>query len=494
MPELFLHNSLTRKRERFEPLDPSHVRMYVCGPTVYDLAHIGNARAFVVFDVLARLLRLLYPRLTFVRNITDVDDKINARAAERGESIAAVTAGPTIDLHADMAALGCLPPDIEPKATAHIAEMITLIEQLLAKGHAYVAEGHVLFAVGSFANYGHLSGRSPDELLAGARIDVAPYKRDPGDFVLWKPSTPDLPGWESPWGRGRPGWHIECSAMSWRYLGETFDIHGGGRDLLFPHHENELAQSLCAFPGSHFARYWLHNGMLLVGGEKMSKSLGNFFTVRDVLDKVGRGREESVRLLLLRAHYRSELDFNDARLAETRRELDRFYRALQQHWSTLQQCAELGAIEPPVSLVEALCDDLNTPKALAALHELADEALAGATAAAAELRSAGKLIGVLQRNPDEYFRPPLPRDPDEHFRPPMHATIGRQQQPDHPRPYVWPGAPPGGEDAITARIAERNEARRARDFARADAIRAELAAQGIVLEDTPQGKTNWRRA
>lgn len=446
MPELFLHNSLTRKRERFEPLDPSHVRMYVCGPTVYDLAHIGNARAFVVFDVLARLLRLLYPRLTFVRNITDVDDKINARAAERRQSIAAVTAGPTIDLHADMAALGCLPPDIEPKATAHIAEMITLIERLLAKGHAYLAEGHVLFAVTSFADYGHLSGRTPDELLAGARIEVAPYKRDPGDFVLWKPSTPDLPGWESPWGRGRPGWHIECSAMSWRYLGETFDIHGGGRDLLFPHHENELAQSLCAFPGSHFARYWLHNGMLLVGGEKMSKSLGNFFTVRDVLAKAP---AEAVRLLLLRTHYRAELDFTDAALAEARRELDRFYRALERH-----EAAAPGTA--PASVVAALCDDLNTPMAISALHGLADVALAGDATAGAALRAGGSLLGLLQADPDEWFR--------------------------------------GDADAeIEAAIEARREARRTRDFARADAIRAELAAQGIVLEDTPQG-TKWRRA
>jgi cysteinyl-tRNA synthetase len=446
MLELFLHNSLTRKRERFEPLDPSHVRMYVCGPTVYDLAHIGNARAFVVFDVLARLLRLLYPRLTFVRNITDVDDKINARAAECRESIEVVTAGPTLDLHADMTALGCLPPDIEPKATAHIAEMITLIERLLAKGHAYVAEGHVLFAVGSFANYGHLSGRSPDELLAGARIDVAPYKRDPGDFVLWKPSTPDLPGWDSPWGRGRPGWHIECSAMSWRYLGETFDIHGGGRDLLFPHHENEVAQSLCAFPGSRFARYWLHNGMLLVGGEKMSKSLGNFFTVRDVLAKAP---AEAVRLMLLRTHYRAELDFNDTALTEARRELDRFYRALERH-------AGCAATAPPATVMAALCDDLNTPMALAALHELADAALASDATAAAALRAGGSLLGLLQTEPAEWFRG-------------------------------------GGDATIEAAIEARREARRARDFARADAIRAELAEQGIVLEDTPQG-TTWRRA
>ena len=326
MPELRLHNSLTRQKERFVPLDPAHVRMYVCGPTVYDLAHIGNARPVVVFDVLARLLRLLYPRVTYVRNVTDVDDKINARAHESGEPIGAITARTTADYHADMAALGAMPPDIEPRATAHIADMIAIIERLIASGHAYVADGHVLFAVGSFAAYGRLSGRSPDELLAGARIDVAPYKRDAGDFVLWKPSSADLPGWDSPWGRGRPGWHIECSAMSWRYLGESFDIHGGGTDLIFPHHENEIAQSVCAFPGSRFARVWLHNGMLLVNGEKMSKSLGNFRTVRDVL---ARAPAEAARLLLLRAHYRAALDFSDQALAESRRELDRFYRALE---------------------------------------------------------------------------------------------------------------------------------------------------------------------
>ena len=286
----------------------------VCGPTVYDRAHVGNARPVVVYDVLARLLRWLYPRVTYVRNITDVDDKINARAAELGEPIEVLTARTTAAFHDDMAALGALPPDVEPRATDNIAGMIVMIERLIASGHAYAAEGHVLFAVGSFPAYGRLSGRSRDELIAGARVEVAPYKRDPGDFVLWKPSPPDLPGWESPWGRGRPGWHIECSAMSWRYLGESFDIHGGGTDLIFPHHENEVAQSLCAFPGSSFARYWLHNGMLNVNGEKMSKSLGNFFTVHEVLDQ---WPGEVVRMLLLRGHYRATLEFSETVLAES---------------------------------------------------------------------------------------------------------------------------------------------------------------------------------
>ncbi|MCU0887603.1 MAG: cysteine--tRNA ligase, partial [Rubritepida sp.] len=327
MTELRLHNSLTRREERFVPLDPAHVRMYVCGPTVYDLAHLGNARPVVVFDVLARLLRRLYPRVTYVRNITDVDDKINARARETGEPIGAITARTTADFHRDMAALNCLPPDVEPTATGHIAEMISLIARLIARGHAYAAERHVLFRVGSFPDYGKLSGRSPEELLAGARVDVAAYKESPGDFVLWKPSDAATPGWDSPWGRGRPGWHIECSAMSWKHLGETFDIHGGGHDLLFPHHENEVAQTRCAFGHSFMARTWLHNGMLLVDGEKMSKSLGNFLTVQDILRK-GPWAGEAFRLLLLRTHYRAALDYTAVALEEAKAELDDFYAML----------------------------------------------------------------------------------------------------------------------------------------------------------------------
>ena len=448
MPELFLHDSLTRGQVRFSPRDPNHVRMYVCGPTVYDRAHLGNARPVVVFDVLARLLRRLFPRLTYVRNITDVDDKINARALETGETIGAITARTTADFHADMAALGALPPDVEPAATAHIPEMLTLIARLIETGHAYAAAGHVLFRVASFAEYGRLSGRSPRELLAGARVEVAPYKQDPGDFVLWKPSPPELPGWDSPWGRGRPGWHIECSAMSWRYLGEDFDLHGGGQDLIFPHHENERAQSLCAFPHSHFAAVWMHNGMLLVNGEKMSKSLGNFRTVRDVL---GLAPGEAVRLLLLKTHYRAALDFTESGLAEARRELDRFYRALE-------RAPAASAADLPAPVLAALCDDLNTPAALAAMHALADAALAGDAAAAAGLRAAGAVLGLLGAEPASWFR----GDADD-------------------------------AAAIEAAIADRLAARKARDFARADAIRADLAGQGILLEDGPAG-TTWRRA
>ncbi len=445
MTDLFFHNSATRRRELFQPLDPADVRLYVCGPTVYDLAHLGNARAMVVFDVLARLLRHLYPRVTYVRNITDVDDKINARAAASGEPIAAITARTTADFHADLAALGNLPPDQEPRATAHIGQMIDIIKRLIDNGHAYAAEGHVLFAVDKYADYGALSGRSADELLAGARVEVAPYKRHPGDFVLWKPSEDDLPGWESPWGRGRPGWHIECSAMSWQYFGASFDIHGGGQDLIFPHHENERAQSLCAFPGSSFARVWLHNGMLLVNGEKMSKSLGNFITLRDALHD---HPPEVVRLLLLRSHYRGNLDYTETGLREARTELDRFYRALSLHPN--------AGTDLPESVLSALCDDLNTPLAFTAMHRLADAALAGDALAAGGLRAAGGLLGLLAADPTQWFQ--------------------------------------GGEDgnAIEAAIAARAAAKKSRNFAEADRIRAELLAQGIALEDTPHG-TKWRK-
>ena len=466
MPDLHLHNSLTRRKERFEPIDPSHVRMYVCGPTVYDLAHVGNARPAVVYDVLARLLRRLYPKLTYARNLTDVEDKINARAADLGIPIATLTERTTEDYHQDVAALGVLPPDVEPRATGHIPEMIAIIQRLIASGNAYEAQGHVLFAVGSFAGYGKLSGRSAEELLAGARVEVAPYKRDPGDFVLWKPSPPelpgldmpgldmpswDMPGWDSPWGRGRPGWHIECSAMSWRHLGESFDIHGGGTDLIFPHHENEVAQSLCAFPGSQFARYWVHNGMLLVDGVKMSKSLGNFITLRDALT---RAPGEVIRFLLLRTHYRSTPDFSDAGIIEAKKELDRFYRALER--SPPSPRGSEGETVPP-QVLEALCDDLNTPLALSAMHALADAALAGDAAAAAGLRASGALLGLLTQAPEAWFQ-----------------------------------GNTGDKDAIEAAIAERLAARKARDFARADAIRAGLTARGIILEDGPDG-TTWRR-
>ncbi|HQT68392.1 MAG: cysteine--tRNA ligase [Rhodospirillales bacterium 20-60-12] len=453
MTELKLHNSKSRRREVFTPIDPAHIRLYVCGPTVYDLAHIGNARPVVVFDVLVRLLRHIFPRVTYVRNITDVDDKIFNRAAASGETIAALTARTARDYHADMSALFALPPDIEPRATAHIPQMIDIIERLIAGGHAYEAEGHVLFSVASDPQYGLLSGRSPDELLAGARVEVAPYKRDAGDFVLWKRSTPDLPGWDSPWGRGRPGWHIECSAMAWRYLGENFDIHGGGDDLMFPHHENEIAQSCCAFPGSGFARVWLHNRMLNVNGEKMSKSLGNFIILRDLLAKAP---AEAIRLLLIRSHYRSVLDFSDAALRDAKAELDRFYRALAAH------PAAQAAASPPAGVLSALCDDLNTPAAIAALRALADAALAGDAQAASDMKAAGLLLGIFNHTEAEWFQGGQD-----------HAGQDRQR--------------------IDAMIEERRAARAAKNFARADELRKILDAEGIIVEDSAIG-TSWRRA
>ncbi|QEO17147.1 cysteine--tRNA ligase [Acetobacter vaccinii] len=459
LPALSLHDSQRRQTVPFAPLDPAHVKVYYCGPTVYDLAHIGNLRAMLTADVLVRLLRQLYPRVTFVRNITDVDDKITARARANGEDIAALTSRTTADFHADLAALGVLPPDIEPRATHNITQMQEMIAQLVANGHAYVAEGHVLFSVGSFPSYGALSGRNPDELEAGARVEVAPYKQAAGDFVLWKPSTPDQPGWDSPWGRGRPGWHIECSAMSHRYLGDSFDIHGGGSDLMFPHHENERAQSLCCFPHGSFATYWVHNAMLLVDGEKMSKSLGNFLTIRDVL---AQAPAEALRLLLLGAHYRSTLNYTLSGLQEARRTLDRFYRALETAGVTQDTLdpAVAQATALPQGVLAALTDDLNTPKAIAELHALADKALAGDHEAGLALKRGANLMGLLASSPQGWFRGETSSDEDS---------------------------------AIETLIAERLAARKARDFARADALRDQLQGMGILLEDTRDG-TTWRRA
>ena len=473
MTDLLLHDSAARTKRRFAPIDPGHVRIYVCGPTVYDLAHLGNARPVVVFDVLVRLLRRLYPKVTYVRNITDVDDKINARSRESGEPIAAITARTTADFHADMAALGALPPDVEPRATGHIAEMIALIERLIANGHAYAADGHVLFSVPSFDGYGKLSGRSPDELLAGARIDVAPYKRDAGDFVLWKPSDADTPGWDSPWGRGRPGWHIECSAMSWKHLGEEFDIHGGGHDLIFPHHENEVAQSVCAFPGHAFAHYWMHNGMLLVDGEKMSKSLGNFRTVRDIL-REGPWAGEAFRLLLLRTHYRASLDFTIEGLQEAKAELD-------DHYAMLSRAPGAPGGETAARLADwvlaPLLDDLNTPLALARLRDLRtlENAVTVGGSPALPMERAG------------LSAPPAPGVAAAAFREAA-AILGIATG----DPAAWLQ---GGDDAaeIEAAIAARLAARKARNFAEADRIRDDLKARGILLEDGPAG-TTWRRA
>ncbi|MBM3571683.1 MAG: cysteine--tRNA ligase, partial [Alphaproteobacteria bacterium] len=399
---LLIQNTLSRAKEPFTPLDPGHVRMYVCGPTVYDFAHIGNARPVVVFDVLYRLLKRQYSRVTYARNITDVDDKIIDASKSSGEPIERITARTTDAYHEDMDALGALRPDVEPRATAHVLEMVRMIKDLIARGHAYAADGHVLFNVPSMAEYGRLSRHNREELIAGARIDVAPYKRDPADFVLWKPSTPDLPGWDSPWGRGRPGWHIECSAMSQRHLGETFDIHGGGLDLIFPHHENEIAQSRCAHGTPFMARYWMHNGYLTVNGEKMSKSLGNFFTVRDLLAEVP---GEALRYFLLSGHYRAPLDFTKQGLAEAKTALDRLYQALR----AAPAGAASDSSDHGAEVVRALEDDLNTPLALAQLHELATIANKADSAdrrgrAVAALRQAGLVLGLLQQNADAWFR------------------------------------------------------------------------------------------
>ena len=457
-----IYNTLGREKQSFEPIDPSNVRMYVCGPTVYDFAHIGNARPVVVFDVVFRLLRWVYGEgnVTYARNITDVEDKIIDAALANGETIESVTSRTTRAYHEDMAALGALPPSVEPRATDHIAQMIAISEQLIEKGHAYAADGHVLFNVPSMPNYGALSGRNRDDMIAGARVEVAPYKKDPADFVLWKPSSDDQPGWDSPWGRGRPGWHIECSAMSEEHLGKTFDIHGGGLDLTFPHHENELAQSSCAH-GVPFVNYWMHNGYVVVNGEKMSKSLGNFFTVRQLRDEGLSG--EAMRLTLLSAHYRQPLDFTREKVAESKSQLDRLYGALR-----AVAAVEAKTSEPPAALLSALEDDINTPLALSALHEVGT-ALNKAVAAEprddaeiarlkGQLLAGGSLLGILEGDPEAWFQGDA------------------------------------GDDAaeIEKLILERAEARKARDFARADEVRDQLDAMGIVLEDGAGG-TTWRR-
>ncbi len=458
--ELKLYDTLTREKRLFKPLDPANVRMYVCGPTVYDFAHIGNARPVIVFDVLFRLLRHIYgaDHVTYVRNITDVDDKINARAAEEypslplNEAIRKVTETTDRQFHDDVAALGCLPPTIEPRATEHIAEMRALIDRLVQSGNAYVAEDNVLFSVPSMPDYGRLSKRPLDEMIAGARVEVAPYKRAAMDFVLWKPSKPGEPSWPSPAGiktPGRPGWHIECSAMSWKHLGETFDIHGGGIDLVFPHHENEIAQSRCAFHTQVMANYWMHNGFLQVEGEKMSKSLGNFVTIHEVLnDWPG----EVIRLAMLQTHYRQPINWTVAGLREAQRILDQWY-TLTEDVTPGYMCADA---------LDGLADDLNTPKALAALHELRGEAVKGARPAAACLKASAQVLGLLQISLADWAA----------FRP-ASMTVD--------------------ETKVANLIDARNAARKMKDFKESDRIRDELAAMGVMLKDTKDG-TTWEIA
>jgi len=454
-----LHDTRLGKKVDFEPLDDDKVTMYLCGPTVYNYAHIGNARPAVVFDLLARVLRRRY-ELKFARNFTDVDDKINAASLETGKPIGEITEKFMRIYNEDMAALGVMPPDVEPRATEHIAEMITMIESLIERGFAYESDGHVLFDVTAYDDYGALSKRSLREMIAGARVEVADYKRNSHDFVLWKPSTPELPGWESPWGRGRPGWHIECSAMAEKHLGTTIDIHAGGQDLIFPHHENELAQSRCAHGGEDFARYWVHNGFLSIDHEKMSKSLGNVLLVHKLIETMP---GEVIRLALLSAHYRQPLDWSDETVESARRMLDRLYGAVR---GIEVPDALRAAAEPLPSVVEALEDDLNTPKAMAEFFGLARE-LNKATEAgerqrlAAVMFATGNLLGLLQQDPEAWF-----------------AVAADSAL---------------SAEAINEMIEKRNAARAAKDFATADALRDELAAAGIQIEDGAGG-TTWRKA
>ncbi|NVJ69277.1 MAG: cysteine--tRNA ligase [Alphaproteobacteria bacterium] len=442
MTDIFVYNTQAREKQKFEPIDPQNVRMYVCGPTVYDYAHIGNSRPVVVFDMLFRLLRHVYgaEHVTYARNITDIDDKIMKRAVDEGSSIKAVSNRYSKIYQEDMAMMGALDPTLQPKATEHLGEMIRMMQTLIEKGHAYVAEGHVLFNVPSMENYGTLSGHSRDELVAGARVEVAPFKKDPADFVLWKPSSEDQVGWNSPWGRGRPGWHLECSCMIEKHLGETIDIHGGGQDLIFPHHENEIAQSECAHDAP-FVRYWMHNGYLTVDGEKMSKSLGNYHTVHDLVREFP---GEALRLSILTAHYRQPVDFSLDSAREQKRRLDRWYRLTD---------GVTAAAEVPTSVIEALADDLNTPKAIAALDALA------AVETAAELKAGAQFMGLLMNDPANWFQ-----------------SFDEAQS-----------------AFIEANTETYMQARTDKDFAEADRIRDEAKALGLVIEVGADG-IKWRKA
>jgi cysteinyl-tRNA synthetase len=457
---LLLYNTIKREKQVFVPQDPNRVTMYVCGPTVYSYAHIGNARPAVIFDLLYRLLSTIYPKVVYARNITDVDDKINAAAAEENVAIDVISKRYADIYHQDMAALGVGLPSIEPRATDHIPQMINMIERLIKSGHAYLAEGHVLFSVESFENYGALSGRAVDEMIAGSRVEVVDFKRHPGDFVLWKPSIDPQPGWDSPWGWGRPGWHLECSVMSEFHLGESIDIHGGGQDLVFPHHENEIAQSVCAHGGKTFAHYWLHNGFVTVNRSKMSKSLGNTLVIHELLKQT---RGEVLRYLLLSAHYRQPLDWSEETLARVQRTVDRVYGVIRDanaKFGPLRASAEASA-----KFMAALLDDINTPDALAELNSEArrlanaDNAEA-AHAAAGKLLAAGAFIGLFQQDPQSWLA----------------------------------GDTEGLDDALIDQlIEERNLSRKNRNFARADEIRNQLQEMGISLEDVADG-TRWRRS
>ena len=446
-----LYDTAAREKREFVPADPARITMYVCGPTVYDRAHIGNFRPAIVFDVLQRLLRHTYGKdaLVYARNITDIDDKIMARATAEGRSIHEIAAEAERWYLEDARALGVEPPDLAPHATDHLPEMIALVQALIARGAAYAAEGHVLFNTGADADYGSLSGRPLDEMIAGARVEVAPYKKNPQDFVLWKPSAEGQAGWASPWGRGRPGWHLECSAMIEKHLGTTIDIHGGGQDLTFPHHENEAAQSRTAHDGERLANYWLHNGFLSLGDTKMSKSLGNVVTADHVLKVFNKG--EIVRYALLTARYRQPLIWSDDLLFQSKKSLDRLYLDLRRH----QLYDDEGDDQPDPRIIEALSDDLNTPKALSILHGMYAEG-----AGNQRISASGRLLGLLQDDPNDYLHGP------------MSERVAN--------------------DRLKDIIGARAEAKARKDYAEADRIRDELAAEGVILEDGPQG-TTWRR-
>jgi len=452
------HDSMAREKRVFEPADPKRVTMYVCGPTVYNYTHIGNARSAIVFDLLFRVLRRRFgeAHVLYARNITDIDDKIIKASKETGAAIADITKKFAEIYRSDLRQLNALSPTLQPAATDHISGMIALVQTLLDKGAAYAADGHVLFSVERFADYGHLSGVDRDEMIAGARVEVAPYKKDAADFVLWKPSKDDEPGWQSPWGRGRPGWHLECSVMIEEGLGETIDIHAGGQDLRFPHHENEIAQSACAHGGAPLARYWLHNGFLRMGSDKMSKSLGNVVLTHELLET---WPGEVLRWALLSAHYRQPLEWTDDLLAQSKRQLDRFYRLLEEIESDDED------VSPPESIILSLEDDLNSPEAFAGLHSLRDIASQSEgdarQRALLRLRAGGQLMGFFEGSPEAWFK--------------SEAQSG-----------------PTAEE-IDALLLDRADARAAKDFARADQIRDDLAAQGIIIEDGPKG-ASWRRA
>tara|TARA_B110000495_G_scaffold71655_1_gene61229 strand:- start:174 stop:1544 length:1371 start_codon:yes stop_codon:yes gene_type:complete len=456
MKNLKLYNTLERKLSNFNPIDPKNIKIYACGPTVYDFIHIGNARPLVIFDVLVRVLRNLYPKVTYVRNITDVDDKINQRAKEKKISISELTNLTIKNFHDDCLSLGNLIPEYEPKATDHINEMIEMIEKLIYKGFAYVSSNNVLFSIEKYNKYGELSGRSLDDMISGSRVNIAEYKKNPGDFILWKPSSDDLPGWDSPWGRGRPGWHIECSAMSKKYLGDHFDIHAGGSDLIFPHHENEIAQSCCANNSNLMANYWLHNGYVTSNGEKMSKSLGNFTTINNLLLN---SDGESIRYSLLQAHYRAPLSFGNRTVNEANKSLSRLYRAVDGF--------DVDG-ESDKEILKNLSDDLSTPKALARAHFLADQANKGSKECAQKLKNSSLILGILSNSSENWFK------------------YGNSN-------LINKNVSSINDEEINKLILERKIAKENKDFIKADEIRDVLLKSNIILEDK-LGITNWRKS